>query len=171
VSDRGRIAIAAIVAIAALTAAIVLAVRSFRPDDGTAGFDLGEVRAATARFSDFSETHVKLGDHCLRVLLARTPLERSQGLRAVRDLSPYDGMLFVYSSNSTNRYTMADTLIPLDIGWYGADGKRVDRARMVPCPKGTDATCPTYGSDGSYRYALEMAPGQLSSGALGACAS
>ena len=170
-SDRGRLALAAVVAIVTLTVAAVLAVRLLSSDEGAAGFDLGEVRAASARFPDFSETRVKLGDRCLRVLLARTPAQRSQGLRAVRDLAPYDGMLFVYSSNSKNRYTMADTLLPLDIGWYAADGERVDRARMVPCPKGTDATCPTYGSDGSYRYALELAADQLGGGPLGACAA
>lgn len=163
--------IAGVVAVCALTAAVLLAVRLLRPDDGAAAFHLGEVRAASARFSDFSATRVKLGDRCLRVLLARTPAQRSQGLRGVRDLTPYDGMLFVYSSDSTNRYTMADTLIPLDIGWYAADGTRVDRARMTPCPEGTDATCPTYGSDDSYRYALETPAGHLGAGGLGACAA
>jgi uncharacterized membrane protein (UPF0127 family) len=173
VSDRGRLAIAAVVAIGALTAAVVLAVRVFRPDDGSASFDLGRIRAAAAPFADsgFSETRVALDDDCLRVLLARSPSERSQGLRAVRDLGPYDGMLFVYSSDSASRYTMADTLVPLDIGWYAADGSLVDRTQMEPCPEGSDATCPTYGSDRAYRYALERPAGQLGSGSLGTCSA
>ena len=172
-SDRGRLAIAAVVAIGALTAAVVLAVRLLRPEDGKASFELGQIRAAAAPFADsgFSASRVALDDDCLRVLLARTPAQRAQGLRAVRDLGPYDVMLFVYPSDSTSRYTMADTLVPLDIGWYAADGTLVDRTRMEPCPEGVDATCPTYGSDGAYRYALEMPAGQLGSGSLGACSA
>src|SRR5262245_45771176 len=127
---------------------VVLAIRILRPDDGTASFELGEVRAAAAPFADFSETHVALGDRCLRVLLARTPAQRWQGLREVRDLAPFDGMLFVYTSDSDARFTMSDTVIPLDIGWFAADGSPVDRTRMTPCPDGSDATCPVYPSDG-----------------------
>jgi uncharacterized membrane protein (UPF0127 family) len=171
VSTRGRLAIAVVVAISALTAAVLLAVRLLDSDDEVAAFDLGEVSPATERFSDFSETRVALDDDCLRVLLARTPTQRSQGLRGVRDLGPYDGMLFVHSSNATNSFTMADTLIPLDIAWYAADGSPVDRTRMEPCPDGTDGSCPSYSSDRAYRYALETAAGQLGSGSLGACSA
>jgi uncharacterized membrane protein (UPF0127 family) len=170
VSDRRRLAAAALVAAAALTGIVVLAMRVLRPDDGTASFDLGRTGVAEAPFARFAQTRVALGDRCLHVLLARTPAQRSQGLREVRDLGSYDGMLFVYASDSNARFTMADTRVPLDIGWYAADGSPVDRTRMTPCPNGSDATCPVYASDGAYRYALETAAGQLGSGSLGTCA-
>jgi uncharacterized membrane protein (UPF0127 family) len=168
---RGRLAVAGLIAVALLVGVVVLAMRLLRPDDRAATFDLGPVREATATFSDFAETRVALGDECLRVLLARTSAQRSQGLRAVRDLAPYDGMLFVYDADVTARFTMADTLLPLDIGWYAADGAPVDRDRMEPCPDGDDASCPVYGSDAPYRYALEMPAGQLGSGSLGGCSA
>jgi uncharacterized membrane protein (UPF0127 family) len=168
---RGRLWVAGVIAVALFVGLVVLAVRLLRPDDGAAAFDLGPAREATAQFSDFAETRVALGDECLRVLLARTPAQRSQGLRAVRDLGPYDGMLFVNDSDVTTRFTMADTVIPLDVGWYATDGTPVDRERMEPCPEGDDASCPVYGSDGRYRYALEMPAGQLGSGSLGGCSA
>ena len=55
--------------------------------------------------------------------------ERIQGLRAVTDLGAYDGMLFVFPSDAFARFTMAQTPLPLDIGWYTSDRAPVDRGR------------------------------------------
>ena len=41
---------------------------------------------------------------------------------------------------------MANTPLPLDIGFYDADGAPINRTTMEPCPEGTDATCPIYAS-------------------------
>jgi uncharacterized membrane protein (UPF0127 family) len=53
---------------------------------------------------------------------------------------------------------MATVLAPLEITFFDARGRVVDRIHMVPC-KGSDATCPTYESSAAFQYALETADG------------
>jgi uncharacterized membrane protein (UPF0127 family) len=172
-SRRARFVLAGAIAVGALIGMVVLVVHVVRSDDGTgsAAFRLGRTTPAPAPFADFARSRVAIGDKCLDVLVATTPAQRSQGLRDVRELGAYDGMIFVFSADVDVRFTMANTLVPLDIGWYGADGRRVDRTEMTPCPNGSDATCPVYASDHSYRYALETPKGQLTAGSLGPCAA
>ena len=170
-STRGRLAIAATVAAAALAGIVVLAVVEWRGPNESAGLRLPTSSTAAPPFRAFGESRVAVGGRCLRVLIAGTTEQRVQGLRGVRSLGPYDGMLFVFPSSTDARFTMAETPLPLDIGWYASDGTPVDRTRMTPCPHGTDATCPVYASHRRYRYALEQRAGQLGSGALGACAA
>jgi uncharacterized membrane protein (UPF0127 family) len=130
---------------------------------------LGHTAAAHAPFRGLTEARLGLDDRCLHVLVADTDSERHEGLRGVTDFAGYDGMLFVYDSDSLARYTMSGTPTPLDIGWYAADGSPVDHTTMTPCLDGNDATCPIYASEGSYRYALETAAGQGGTGSIGAC--
>ena len=119
----------------------------------------------------FGEAQVALGGRCMRVGVADEPSERVVGLRGVESLDPYDGMIFVFASDGGGAFTMADTVIDLDIGFYDSDGIEVDRERMVPCrPGGDDRSCPLYGSRKRYRYALEVPGGALGSGALSGCA-
>ena len=94
------------------------------------------------------------------MVVADTDAERHQGLREVTDLGAYDGMLFVFPEDITSTFTMADTLIPLDIDWYTVDGIYVSSEEMTPCPEGSDDECPPYGATGPYRYALETAAGR-----------
>jgi uncharacterized protein len=172
VSKRVRTAAAAAVALLALAGMVVLAVRIRADESGVGHLRFGATQPARAPFADFDEARVAVGSHCLRVLVASTPEQRSQGLRGVRSVQPFDGMLFVEQHDSTGLFTMADTLIPLDITFFAADGAPVDSTRMTPCPHGTDATCPTYGARKPYRYALERPAGAASSsGALGGCAA
>jgi uncharacterized membrane protein (UPF0127 family) len=125
---------------------------------------------ARSPFAQFDEARVSVGARCVRVLVASTLAQRVQGLRDVRSLAPYDGMIFVFPSDTTARFTMANTPMPLDIGWYASDGAPVDRTQMTPCA-GTDRTCPAYASKKKYRYALETPAGGLGAGAIGACAA
>jgi uncharacterized membrane protein (UPF0127 family) len=90
------------------------------------------------------------------VLVADTPALRHQGLRGVTDLEAGRGMLFVFEDDSRAAFTMADTLIPLDIAFFAADGSLVDSFGMVPCPADP---CPTYQASGQYLYALEAPVG------------
>ena len=70
------------------------------------------------------------------MLVADTDTERHQGLREVSDLGVYDGMLFVFPEDVGSRFTMANTLMPLDIDWYTVDGTHVSSEEMTPCPEG-----------------------------------
>ncbi|HEX5094992.1 MAG TPA: DUF192 domain-containing protein [Acidimicrobiia bacterium] len=127
--------------------------------------------AAVAPFAGLTEANVSVDGDCKRVAVADSLAERQEGLRGATDLTPYDGMLFVFASDSDSHFTMADTLVPLDIGWYSANGLPVDRTTMQPCPEGDDATCPDYGATSKYRYALETPAGQLGGGSLSGCSS
>jgi uncharacterized membrane protein (UPF0127 family) len=113
----------------------------------------------------FGEAEVTVGDEALRVLVADTTDRRVQGLRAVSSLAPYDGMLFVFDEPTRTRFTMADTLIPLSIGFYGPDGSFVGSLEMVPCD-GDDGSCPTYDIGQPFQLALETAAGDLPEGSL-----
>lgn len=124
---------------------------------------------ASAPFEALTETHVTVGEERLLVVVADFPNERSQGLRRRETIGPYDGMLFVYSEPVTTSFTMSTVPVPLDIGFYDAQGRLVSRLRMEPCA-GTDAECPLYQPDGAFVYALETLAGDLPEGALRAVA-
>ena len=97
----------------------------------------------------------------LLVAIADTAEVRSQGLKGVSDLGDLDGMLFVWDADTASAFHMVDTLIPLDIAFFGVGGGLVDRLIMEPC---TGDPCPLYsaaGLFGLYRYALEAPAGDL----------
>jgi uncharacterized membrane protein (UPF0127 family) len=169
---RARKVAAAAVAVCALAGLVVLVVRSRSADDGTGHLRFGSTSPAAAPFDAFEEARVAVGGACLRLLVASTPEQRTQGLREVTSLGPYAGMLFVNASDTSARYTMAGTPMPLAITFFDAAGRPVETTEMTPCPKGTDATCPEYASRKRYRYALERpASAAPVTGALGACAA
>ena len=172
VPARVRTAAAFVVALGALAGMIALVVRIRSDESGIGRLSFASSRPAASPFGDFSETRVAVDSRCLRVLVALSENQRVQGLRDVRSLAPYQGMLFVYPGDSNAHFTMAGTPTPLDITFFSARGVPVDHARMTPCPAGNDATCPEYASKRAYRYALELPAGSGSaSGALGACAA
>ena len=146
-----------------------------RRDDDTAtpsgqlGSVLGNSRPATAPFDGLTEVRLGIDGDCRRVVVADSVDERATGLMRRRDLGPYGGMLFVFDGPTTSFFTMSDVPVPLDIGWYDAAGRPVDRTLMQPCPQRSPAECPVYQSKGPYRYALETLGGDLPSGALSSC--
>jgi uncharacterized membrane protein (UPF0127 family) len=137
----------------------------------------GGLRAAVARarpasddFTGRMELRLAVGGACKRIVVADTESQRVQGLRQRRDIGPYAGMLFVFDADSNAGFTMADTLVPLDIGFYDASGHPVDRRDMVPCSPAAP-NCPLYRSRAPYRYALETLRGGLGAGGLSPCAA
>lgn len=95
------------------------------------------------------------------VLLAETEEQRQQGLMEVTDFGGYEGMLFVWNEDSSSSFYMRNTPTPLSIAWVDAEGELVSATDMEPCAD-VD-TCPLYGSEGSYRFALEVPKGKLGS--------
>jgi uncharacterized protein len=169
---RARRAAAAVVAVCALVGLVLLVLHVRSGENGTGGLPFATAIPAAAPFDAFSEARVAVGTKCLRVLVASTPGQRTQGLRGVTALGPYAGMLFVNAVDTNARYTMAGTPMPLAITFFDGRGRRVDGTEMTPCPNGSDATCPEYASAKRYRYALER-PASVApvAGALGACAA
>ncbi len=107
----------------------------------------------TGDVEGFEITTITVGDRSLTVAVADTPARRAQGLMGVRDLGDLDGMLFVFDRVRPVAFWMKDTLIPLRVGYFDAQGVLFQVERMEPCP-GDD--CPTYPSSGDVRWALEI---------------
>jgi uncharacterized membrane protein (UPF0127 family) len=109
--------------------------------------DLGAVEVMTVTVDDVEAI----------VAVASTPETRSRGLRGVTDLGDLDGMIFVWGGETvTSSFTMADTLIPLDISFFDTEGLFVDGFTMTPCKT---STCPSYAAAGPYAYAIEVPAG------------
>lgn len=119
----------------------------------------------TGGLDGFETGSATVGDQELTVALAETSGQRAQGLMNVKRLPDgLDGMLFVYEDAFTASYHMENTLIPLDIWWFGADGLLLGSTEMEPC---TDPICPSHPSPGPIMWALETPQGEYSF-ALGA---
>jgi len=104
----------------------------------------------------FEVIEVTVGGKTWTVALADTPALRSRGLMGVIDLGGLDGMLFSWPEDVRSGFWMKDTLIPLDVAFFAADGSAVDLLSMVPC---SDDPCPSYRPSGPYRFALETIAG------------
>jgi uncharacterized membrane protein (UPF0127 family) len=85
------------------------------------------------------------------VELARTPEQRQRGLMYRQDLAADAGMLFVYAGDGEIDMWMENTLLPLDMIFFAADGRIIKVAeRTVPLSEAT------IGSDGPARGVLEV---------------
>ena len=99
---------------------------------------------------------VFLANEPLLVAVADTAGRRHQGLMDVEDLGVLDGMLFAYESEVRRFFVMRNTLIPLDILFFDADGVLVATRHMVPCDR---EPCPLYSAPVAFRWALEVPAG------------
>ena len=92
------------------------------------------------------------------VELALTEDERQHGLMFRPRMSADDGMLFAYRDEGERRFWMANTLIPLDIAFFTADGTllNVNETPMYPDPRNPGSLYATSDSKGAARYVLEM---------------
>lgn len=101
-------------------------------------------------------TSLTVGERELVVAVADTSALRSVGLMFISDLDDLDGMVFVYPSDTDTTFHMENTLIPLDIAWFAADGSFVSKTTMAPCDSDD---CPSYAAEARYRYAIEVPAG------------
>jgi uncharacterized membrane protein (UPF0127 family) len=172
----GRRAVAAAVLVALAAAAIGGGVALLLRDDddttapaGPLGSVLAGARPASAPFPGLTEVRLDIGGDCRRIVVADGVDERATGLMRRRDLGAYNGMLFVFGGTTQSSFTMSTVPVPLDIGFYDAAGRPVDRLLMQPCPDRSVAECPSYRSRAPYDYALETLQGELPAGGLSGC--
>lgn len=92
------------------------------------------------------------------VYVADEPDTRRQGLMEVTDLPREAGMLFLSSEDRGGGFWMKNTLIPLSIAFFAADGTILEVLDMEPCEADP---CPTYDPGVSYRGALEVNQGRF----------
>jgi uncharacterized membrane protein (UPF0127 family) len=94
----------------------------------------------------------------LRVEVARTDAQRQQGLMNRRTLGRNAGMVFRFPQPTTSAFWMKNTLIPLDIAFYGPRGGILRIMQMKPCRADP---CPLYDPKVTYRGALEVNAGSF----------
>ncbi len=85
--------------------------------------------------------------------VADTAAERKRGLMHRKALAEDAGMLFVYERETSGGFWMKNTLIPLSIAFYDADGKILAILDMTPCRADP---CAVYDPGVGYRGALEV---------------
>jgi uncharacterized membrane protein (UPF0127 family) len=147
---------------------LVVALIWHASDDGGTNTSAVVTNVGPARlpFRGLTAGTITVGGKQLQVVVADDEDERVQGLRRKSDASPYDGMLFVFPSDGVVSFTMATVPDALEVVFFDAAGRVVDRMHMEPCPSGTDASCPVYTPKAPFRYALETATGVVYDGRL-----
>ncbi len=92
----------------------------------------------------------------LLVEIAQTPEDRTRGLMGRESIDENKGMLFIFPEEEMLSFWMKDTLVPLDIMFFNAEGKFVNAFTMEPC---TEDPCPSYRSAELAQFALEAGTG------------
>jgi len=87
--------------------------------------------------------------------------DQTRGLMGVTDLGGADGMVFRYASPVATQFWMRDTVMPLSIAFYAADGSFVSSTDMDPCLTGAADACARYAATGPYVNAIEVPQGGL----------
>ena len=91
--------------------------------------------------------------------------ERERGLMGRTSLQDGHGMVFLFDAEQQLYFWMKDTLIPLDVLYFDADGRYVSAATMPPCQ--TDP-CSNYASARPAKTALEVPAGFVAKNGVGA---
>jgi len=117
-----------------------------------AGLVLTVGAAAATSETERTVASLTLDGAALRPELALTSDARSLGLMNRRP-APADGMLFVFPEPTSGGFWMKNTLVPLTIAFFNADGERVQKLSMTPCKT---QSCPIYEPRRTYRFALEL---------------
>lgn len=94
---------------------------------------------------------IGVGQARAMVELANTLEQRRQGLMGRTELGPDQGMLLVFPTPDVLRIWMLNTPIPLDVGFFDADGRLINSVSMWP-----DGGRRIHASQGPALYALEM---------------
>ncbi len=156
-----RASVAALLAVALLAVVIGSAQAASEPIQQA----VEDAKPAKRPFRGLTAMQLGVGRKVLDTVIADATDERIEGLRQRRDLGRYDAMLFAYDEPTATRFTMSTVPVALDIGFYDAFGRLVDRLRMEPCA-GSEADCPVYSAKAPFVYALETLAGDLPRGRL-----
>ncbi len=92
---------------------------------------------------------------------AVTPRQRQVGLMERTELSPNQGMVFLYDEvrPANAGFWMYRTRISLDIAWLDHNGRIVAIDTMTPCESEQPRSCPTWAPGHPHRNVLELPAG------------
>ena len=99
----------------------------------------------------------------VKLEVADDDAERETGLMGRTKLGEDEGMLFVFPKTGMLAFWMKNTLIPLDILFFDAQGKVLSTATMTPC---TADPCKIYSSKVEATMALEVPAGFIQSNGI-----
>jgi len=85
--------------------------------------------------------------------VAKTSMQRSQGLMFRTNLGIQEGMLFVYPQPGNHRIWMKNTLIPLSVIWLDENQTVIGVKILPPCSRDP---CPSYGVLDPAKYIIEL---------------
>ena len=97
---------------------------------------------------------IKVGDRSIRAQIAVLPAEMEQGLMGRSSLGTDEGMLFVYMRPAPVQFWMRQCVLPLDIGYFDADGLLKEIYPMYP-----NDERPVPSRSRQIQFALEMNQG------------
>jgi uncharacterized protein len=128
-------------------------------EDGSDG-TTAATEAPTATQSSLERGIVRIGQGrdalTIDVEIADTQPARELGLMHRESLGADEGMVFVFDEDVEGGFWMKNTLIPLSIAYYDAEGRIVRIMDMEPCRADP---CPVYDPGVPYRGALEVNKG------------
>lgn len=109
------------------------------------------------------KTEIKVNDEILNVLVAKDYKHLTKGLGGRDNLDDYDGMLFVFNSQSQHTMVMRDMKFPIDIVWIDK-GVIVDIAPNAAIEPGkTEGAYFPYMARSASSHVLEVPAGVVSS--------
>lgn len=100
----------------------------------------------------------------LKTEFAYTPEKREMGMMGRTSFGSIDAMAFNFEQPQVLSFWMKNTLIPMDILFFDANGDFVSSATMVPCKSDP---CPIYASAEPASIALEVPAGFAAKNAVG----
>jgi uncharacterized protein len=89
----------------------------------------------------------------VRAEIARTEVQREQGLMGRKTLARNAGMVFLFPAAMRTRFWMKDTLIPLSIAFWNKQGRILRILDMAPC---LAEPCKVYDPGVAFTGALEV---------------
>ncbi len=75
---------------------------------------------------------IRIGGQMVELQLALTPAERQKGLMFRETLGQNQGMLFLFDRPEQRGFWMRNTKIPLDLGYFDADGRLLEIHKLFP---------------------------------------
>ena len=121
-----------------------------------------QAASQTAAVAQEARVEIETGGETVTVPveIAETASERELGLMHREELPSKAGMVFLFDEDQTAGFWMKNTLIPLSIAFYDAEGQIVRILDMEPCPADP---CTVYEPGVAYRGALEVNKGAFRS--------
>jgi hypothetical protein len=111
------------------------------------------LQAAYPAAIEFDRSSLIINGVQYSIEIAKSPIQRQQGLMFRENLNIHQGMLFVYPRSGNHRIWMKNTLIPLSVIWLD-DNETVIEVKILP-PCKFDP-CPSYGVAEPAKYIIEL---------------